>query len=76
MKTDTAIGHFTLNDDGVFPNSHLPALLYQNILDIPFLFPATHVNQLFKKNGWYNSWDAGIFEYHHYHIITALPTRF
>ena len=59
-----------LQDDGVFRNSRLPALLYKDVLDIPVLFPATHVRHLFEKNDWSNSWDAGIFEYHHYHSIT------
>jgi uncharacterized protein YjlB len=56
-----------LNDNGIFPNSKFPALLYKGVLDIPFLFPATYVSNLFDKNNWSNSWDAGIFEYHHYH---------
>lgn len=57
-------------DDGVFPNSALAALLYKGALDIPVFFPATHVSHLFAKHGWSNSWDAGIFEYHHYHSVT------
>jgi uncharacterized protein YjlB len=57
-------------DDGTFPGNRLPALLYKNVLDIPLLFPATHVRHLFKKNDWSNSWDAGIFTYHHYHSVT------
>lgn len=64
------IEQFPLQDDGVFPNSRHPALLYKGVLDIPLLFPATHVKHQFEKNGWSNSWDAGIFEYHHYHSIT------
>ncbi|SDE63545.1 Uncharacterized protein YjlB [Mucilaginibacter pineti] len=59
-----------IKDDGTFPGNHLPALLYKSALDIPLLFPAIHVSQLFKKHGWSNSWDAGIFTYHHYHSIT------
>jgi len=55
------------HDNGVFPNSKFPALLYKKVLDIPTLFPATHVSNIFQKNNWGNSWDAGIFEYHHYH---------
>lgn len=59
-----------INDDGTFPGNSLPALLYKGALDIPLLFPATHISQVFKKHGWSNSWDAGIFTYHHYHSIT------
>lgn len=57
-------------DDGIFPNSQLPVLLYKGVMDIPLLFPATYVQHLFQKNNWSNSWDAGIFEYHHYHSNT------
>lgn len=59
-----------IKDDGTFPGNRLPALLYKAALNIPLLFPATHVSNLFKKHGWRNSWDAGIFTYHHYHSIT------
>lgn len=44
--------------------------MYKGVLKIPFLFPATHVRNLFRKNDWTNAWDFGIFEYHHYHSIT------
>jgi len=64
------IQQIILKDDGRFPNSKLPALLYKGILKIPFLFPATYVRNLFRKNNWSNAWDFGIFEYHHYHSTT------
>jgi uncharacterized protein YjlB len=64
------IQELLIADDGVFPGSKLPVLLYKGVLDIPLLFPATHVEHIFEKNGWTNSWDAGIFTYHHYHSIT------
>jgi uncharacterized protein YjlB len=67
---DEEIQQFVLPDDGRFPNSKLPVLLYKGVLDIPFLFPAVYVKNLFEKNNWYNAWDYGIFEYHHYHSIT------
>jgi uncharacterized protein YjlB len=61
---------YVLNDDGTFPNSHLPVLLYKGVLDLPALFPAAYVENLFKVNHWSNSWKSGIFTYHHYHSIT------
>lgn len=64
------IQQFVLTDDGKFPNSRLPALLYKGAIKIPFLFPATHVRNLFRNNNWSNAWDFGIFEYHHYHSNT------
>jgi uncharacterized protein YjlB len=70
MELTANIEQITLQDDGVFPNGRHPALLYKGVLDIPLLFPGTHVRHLFERNGWSHSWDAGIFEYHHYHSIT------
>jgi uncharacterized protein YjlB len=56
-----------INATGVFPNSKFPVIHYKNILDIPSLFPAKYVSDLFERHNWSNSWDAGIFDYHHYH---------
>jgi uncharacterized protein YjlB len=70
MEQSIAIEKIVLQDDGTFPNSPFPALLYKGVLDIPMLFPAMHIKHLLEKNGWSNSWDAGVFEYHHYHSIT------
>jgi uncharacterized protein YjlB len=61
---------YLINDDGIFPNSTLPVLFYKNVLDLPPLFPAAYVENLFKTNHWKNSWKSGIFDYHHYHSIT------
>jgi uncharacterized protein YjlB len=61
---------YILEDDGIFPNSKLPVLLYKNVLDLPALFPAMYVENLFKGNQWTNSWKAGVFTYHHYHSVT------
>lgn len=66
----SAVQEIPISDDGIFPGSQLPALLYKQALDIPLLFPATHVKNRFAEHGWTNSWDAGIFTYHHYHSIT------
>jgi uncharacterized protein YjlB len=66
METDNMqIIH--LKDDGTFPNSELPVIFYKNVLDVPLLFPASYVKRVFEDNGWTNSWDDGIFEFHHYH---------
>jgi uncharacterized protein YjlB len=58
---------FMVNDDGVFPNSRLPILLYPNVLDLPSFFPTHPVRELFKENNWTNNWRQGIYTYHHYH---------
>jgi uncharacterized protein YjlB len=59
-----------LKDDGTFPNSDLPALLYRQVLDLPPVLAAAYVKRLLKRNNWHNSWVYGVFEYHHYHSIT------
>jgi len=64
------IQKINLRDNGRFPNSFLPALLYKGVLYIPSLFPARNVKNLFESNKWSNAWDSGIFTYHHYHSTT------
>lgn len=59
-----------VGDDGTFPGNKLPALLYKGAVDIPAFFPARYIKNIFEDNGWTNSWDAGIFTYHHYHSVT------
>jgi len=58
-----------LEDNGIFPNSKLPVVVYRNA------FAATEdlrdvFKQYFRQNNWYNFWEAGIFTYDHYHSNT------
>jgi uncharacterized protein YjlB len=57
-------------DNGIFPNSVLPVLLYINVLKLPFLFSGDFIKKNFEGNNWSNAWKAGIFTYHHYHSNT------
>ena len=62
---------FIVNENGNFPNNpSIPLLLYKEAVDIAGLFPARKIKALLKANGWYNAWDNGIYDYHHYHSIT------
>jgi uncharacterized protein YjlB len=61
---------FFCKDNGLFPNSRYPVLLYKNAMDLPYLFAAAYVKSLFDKNNWSNAWKSGIFTYNHYHSIT------
>ena len=61
---------YYLKDDGVFPNSRLPVVLYRNVLKLPDFFPALAIKKLFESHNWTNSWKDGIFTYHHYHSMT------
>lgn len=61
---------YYLKDNGTFPNSELPVLLYNGILKLPVLMPGYHIIKLFQKNNWTNSWRDGIYTYNHYHSTT------
>lgn len=56
---------YTFPDDGQFPNSVLPLLVYRGAL------PAEpgEMERAFGANGWSNSWRNWIFDYHHFHSI-------
>ena len=57
----------SLKDDGVFPNSKLPLLVYRQAVVIPERDPAAVFERLFAAHGWGDSWRNGIYAYHHYH---------
>ncbi len=59
-----------LKDNGAFPNNHLPLLYYPSVLLMQGPFPAGEVKELFAQNDWKNSWQAGIYTFHHYHSNT------
>jgi uncharacterized protein YjlB len=63
--------HYYFKDDGVFPNSHYPALVYRNVLKFPRLTPGSrYVRTLFNENGWESAWEEGVFTFDHYHSNT------
>lgn len=55
------IYHFA--DDGRFPNSTLPLLVYRAALPLD----ASAMERTFADNDWSNGWRDGIFPYHHFH---------
>ena len=54
------------DDDGVFPNSRLPLLLYRAAIAAGEASPES-MEALFERNGWPPQWRASVFTYHHYH---------
>ncbi|MBV8092015.1 MAG: cupin [Acetobacteraceae bacterium] len=56
---------YTFQDDGTFPNSRLPLILYRGALPAD----AGAIEQVFARNRWGNSWRDGIYDYHHFHTI-------
>jgi uncharacterized protein YjlB len=53
-------------DDGRFPNSTLPVLVYRSALTAD----AGAMVRAFAANGWSNAWQDGIFTFHHFHSIS------
>jgi uncharacterized protein YjlB len=57
----------TLEDDGTFPNSRLPVVVYPQAVTPDGTDPCATFEELFRSNGWGGTWRNGIFDYHHYH---------
>jgi len=67
MSTEPTLEHFA--DDGTFPNSELPLVIYRAALGGG---PGDTVGPeamegLFAGNGWPPQWRAGIYAFPHYH---------
>jgi uncharacterized protein YjlB len=54
-----------LPDDGTFPNSRLPVVVYPGALADGEL--ASVFERLFEANSWGGAWRNGIYSMHHYH---------
>jgi len=63
-------GQYFFEDDGIFPNSQLPVLMYRQAIQLPKWFAASKVKKLLQSNGWSNNWKQGIYTFSHYHSIT------
>jgi uncharacterized protein YjlB len=57
----------SFKDDGVFPNSSLPLLVYRDAITIDAKDPASIFEQRFARNDWTNSWRDGVYSFPHYH---------
>jgi uncharacterized protein YjlB len=51
-------------DDGIFPNSKLPVLVYRRASAAP---AAAAFEQMFDAHHWSSAWRNGLFSVHHYH---------
>jgi uncharacterized protein YjlB len=61
---------FMIQDNGTFPNSVLPVLLYKSIFQLPNDHSPGLIETVFERNDWSNCWRNGIFTCNHYHSIT------
>jgi uncharacterized protein YjlB len=64
------IPNYIIPDNGIFPNSVLPVLLYKAVFHLPNDHSPGVMETVFENNGWFNSWRNGMFTYNHYHSIT------
>jgi len=71
MATDTIPTPQTLNfrDDGKFPNSQLPVLIYRQAVTQSAKSSglAVQFENLFANHNWKNSWRNGVYDFAHYH---------
>jgi uncharacterized protein YjlB len=54
-------------DDGIFPNSPLPLLLYHQAITTEAEDRASIFEERFAENDWTNSWRDGVYSFPHYH---------
>jgi uncharacterized protein YjlB len=71
IRPDYTLITYTIKSTKRFPNNDfLPVLHYKNVLKLGLIFNGWHIRQLFRKNGWYNAWRDGIYDFDHYHSNT------
>jgi uncharacterized protein YjlB len=61
---------FPFKDDGVFPNSGLPLLVYRQAFRTEAEDRASIIEQCLAENDWTNSWRNGVYPFAHYHSTT------
>jgi uncharacterized protein YjlB len=59
-----------LRDDGTFPNSRLPLIIYRSALKVSGIKAEELFKKLFAENDWGNNWSANVYTFHHYHSTT------
>lgn len=66
QSSEMGITQYVLKDDGIFPNSRLPLIVYPDAVDTA-PDPAVAFERRFTANGWPAAWRNGIYGFHHYH---------
>jgi len=72
INTNPVVQDHILKPNKNFPNSELPLLIYKNacLLGKQKNKAAQSLQKIFNKNNWKNSWNNGIYRFHHYHSNT------
>lgn len=69
MKSvETLLYYF--DDDGITPNSHLPVLIYRDVLKGVTENFADYLEKTFRQNNWTNNWRDIVLDEDHYHSST------
>jgi uncharacterized protein YjlB len=66
-QKDVQPEQLNFRDDGIFPNSPLPLLVYRHAIRTDTEDRASILEQCFAGNDWTNSWRDGVYSFHHYH---------
>jgi uncharacterized protein YjlB len=61
---------FRFKDNGTFPNSVLPLLVYRQAFTVDGQDPASLFEERFAENDWCNSWRNDVYSFAHYHSTT------
>lgn len=67
LTTAVEVRTHHLADDGTFPNSRLPLLIYREAFRGNPLDMAAGIEEMFCRNHWGRTWRDGIYSYQHYH---------
>jgi uncharacterized protein YjlB len=70
VKTVYDIGNvagFVLEDDGAFPSSILPVILYRREVNLAGTRPGDLAEDLLCRHGWSGKWQNGIYNFRHFH---------
>lgn len=67
MTHTTIPEQHSFEDDGKFPNSRLPVLIYRHPLESTDEDLAGRFESRLAQNQWTNSWRNGVYDYAHYH---------
>jgi len=67
MSQVDGVETFVLTDDGVFPNSDLPLIVYRGVFDRHGPDAESHARDLLARHHWTGGWVNGIYGFHHYH---------
>ena len=57
----------SFEDDGVYPGSVVPVLLYRAAITVDAQDRASVFERAFAQNDWRNSWRNGVYSFAHYH---------